>query len=54
MGRLLKYVPNTILQMHNKFGKTWGRYSGITPTIVTIDPDIIKEVMVKQVYLYQI
>jgi hypothetical protein len=36
-------------QMHQKFGKTWGRYSGLSPTIVTIDPEIIKEVMVKQV-----
>jgi hypothetical protein len=35
--------------MHQKLGKTWGRYNGISPTIVTIDPEIIKEVMVKQV-----
>ncbi len=40
--------------MHKKFGKTWGRYSGVTPTIVTIDPDIIKEVMVKQVQFFDI
>ena len=36
-------------QMFQQLGKTWGRYSGITPVIVTIDPEIIKEVMVKQV-----
>jgi hypothetical protein len=35
--------------MHQKFGKTWGRYAGVNPTIVTIDPEIIKEVMIKQV-----
>ena len=29
-------------------GKTFGRYDGVTPSIVTIDPEFIKEVTVKQ------
>ncbi len=44
-----KYLIHEYWQnMFKKFGKTWGRYDGIRPTIVTIDPDILKEVLVKQ------
>nr|AKH03527.1 cytochrome P450 3027F2 [Paracyclopina nana] len=31
-----------------KLGRTWGRYDGINPTIVSIDPEFIKQVTVKQ------
>ena len=31
-----------------KLGKTWARYDGVAPCIVSIDPDFIKEVLVKQ------
>ncbi len=31
-----------------QLGKTFVRYDGVTPTIVTIDPEIIKEVTAKQ------
>ncbi len=31
----------------NKYGKTYGRYDGRVPTIVTKDPELIKSVMVK-------
>ena len=31
-----------------KFGRTWGYYNGQTPTIVTSDPEFIKQVTVKQ------
>ncbi len=30
-----------------KFGKTYGRYSGTSPVIVTKDPELIKSVLVK-------
>nr|AKH03526.1 cytochrome P450 3027F1 [Paracyclopina nana] len=36
------------VKQFEKFGKTWARYEGITPTIVTIDPEFIKQVTVKQ------
>ena len=36
------------VEKSKKFGKTWAKYHGITPTLVTIDHEIIKEVMVKQ------
>lgn len=34
------------LDTHRKLGKTFGRYVGRTPAIVTIDPDLIKEILV--------
>jgi len=34
------------LEMHRKLGKTFGRYVGRIPAIVTIDPDLIKEILV--------
>ena len=36
------------VEKSKKLGKTWARYNGITPMLVTIDHEIIKEVMVKQ------
>ena len=36
------------LEKHRELGRTFTRYEGVTPCIVTIDPDIIKEVTVKQ------
>lgn len=35
------------LQMHRKLGKTFGRYSGRTPFVFTIDPELIKEILVR-------
>ena len=35
-------------EKHRELGRTFTRYEGVTPCIVTIDPDIIKEVTVKQ------
>ena len=29
-------------------GNTFARYNGVTPTICTIDPELIKEITVKQ------
>ena len=40
-------VHEEIANMHKKLGKTFGRYEGIMPVISTIDPEIIKSVMVK-------
>ena len=37
-----------MLDQCNKFGKTWARYDGFRPTIVTTDPEFIKQVTVKQ------
>ena len=34
-------------EMHEKLGKTWGKYDGREPTIFTIDPDLVKSIMVK-------
>ena len=36
-----------MLDQCNKFGKTWARYDGFRPTIVTTDPEFIKQVTVK-------
>ena len=36
------------VEKSKKMGKTWAKYHGITPALVTIDHEIIKEVMVKQ------
>ena len=36
------------MQQFQKFGRTWARYDGVGPTIVTIDPEIVKEITVKQ------
>ena len=30
-----------------KFGKTYGRYNGVQPALVTIDPDLVKSILVK-------
>ena len=30
-----------------KFGKTYGRYNGVRPTLVTIEPDLVKSILVK-------
>jgi hypothetical protein len=36
------------MQKFNKFGtKTFARYDGVTPVIVTKDPEVIKSVLVK-------
>jgi cytochrome P450 family 6 len=34
-------------EMHKKLGKTWARYEGREAVIVTIDPELIKSIMVK-------
>ena len=41
------YVNKTIENNIWKYGKTYGRYDGVTPVVVTIDPEIIKSVLVK-------
>jgi cytochrome P450 family 6 len=47
------FVPHKLMmhehsqEMHQKLGKTWAKYEGSEPTIVTIDPDLIKAIMVK-------
>ena len=47
------FVPHKIIlheyyhEVFKKFGKTWARYEGREPTIVTIDPELIKSIMVK-------
>ena len=33
--------------MFKKYGKTFGRYDGICPVIMTIDPEVLKNVLVK-------
>ena len=37
-----------MLDQCNNFGKTWARYDGFRPTIVTTDPKFIKQITVKQ------
>lgn len=32
----------------NKYGKTWCKYEGVQPLIVTADLDIVKEISIKQ------
>ena len=34
-------------EKHKKFGKTYGRYNGVQPAIVTIDPELVKSIIVK-------
>ena len=41
-------VSEYYLKQCKKFGRTWGYYNGQTPTIVTSDPEFIKQVTVKQ------
>lgn len=36
-----------ILERHKKYGKTFGRYDGVTPVISTIDPELVKSITVK-------
>ena len=35
-------------KQHRQYGRTFARYMGISPAIVSIDPEFIKEVVVKQ------
>ncbi len=35
------------LAMHRTLGKTFGRYSGRIPFVFTIDPEMIKEILVR-------
>jgi len=37
-----------MIEQFKKFGKTWARYDGVSPCIVTIDPEMIKQITVKQ------
>ena len=41
-------VSEYFLNQYKRFGRTWGYYNGQTPTIVTADPEFIKQVTVKQ------
>ena len=41
-------VGEYYLSQYKKLGRTWGYYNGQTPTIVTTDPEFIKQVTVKQ------
>ena len=34
-------------EKHKKFGKTYGRYDGVKPALVTIDPELVKNILVK-------
>ncbi len=34
-------------EQHNKLGMTFGRYDGVVPVISTIDPELIKSILVK-------
>lgn len=43
-----KYILHELyLERHNKYGKTYGEFAGVVPCVVTIDPEIIKNVTVK-------
>ena len=42
------YFFNWYNEQFQKFGSTWARYDGVTPTIVTKDPEIVKEITTKQ------
>jgi hypothetical protein len=41
------YLHEFSTNAFKKLGKTWGRYDGRTPVISTIDPELIKSIMVK-------
>ena len=41
------YLHEFTTNAYKKFGKTWGRYEGRAPIISTIDPELIKSIMVK-------
>ena len=41
-------VSEYFLKQCKKLGRTWAYYNGQRPTIVTVDPEFIKEVTVKQ------
>ena len=34
-------------EKHRKFGKTYGRYDGVKPALVTINPELVKSILVK-------
>ena len=36
-------VSEYFLNQYKRFGRTWGYYNGQTPTIVTADPEFIKQ-----------
>lgn len=36
-----------VFEMHKKHGMTFGRYDGVFPTISTIDPELVKAILVK-------
>ena len=41
-------VSEYFLNQYQKLGRTWGYYDGQTPTIVTADPEFIKQITIKQ------
>lgn len=41
-----KPVNKVIIQAYNQYGRVYGSYQGLAPTLVVGDPDILREVMV--------
>ena len=42
------YYHEDYIENFKKLGKTWGKYEGVQPLILTADLDIVKEISVKQ------
>ena len=40
-------TPDFYNEKIKQYGKTYVRYDGVFPTLVTIDPDLVKSIMVK-------
>ncbi|MCP6606245.1 cytochrome P450, partial [Klebsiella pneumoniae] len=51
LGSLLAYRGGTWkfdVECYKKYGKMWGLYEGLRPLLIITEPDMIKEVLVKE------
>lgn len=53
MGIHRLLMKDYYVNMHKKYGKTYGKYEGIYPVVVTMDLDLIKSVTIKNADSFQ-
>ncbi len=46
-------TPSFYIDKFRKYGKTYGRYEGPSPIVVTKDPELMKSVLVKNFDSFQ-